>query len=51
MGEKLKGLVGGDRNTERFAVGCGETTAGSENPICLGIPLSGGHGAAIMWES
>lgn len=25
---------------ERFAVGCGETTEGSEDPQCLGIPLS-----------
>ena len=47
----MKGLVVGDRNTERFTVGCEETTAGSEDPKSLGILLSGGHGAAIMWES
>lgn len=51
-GGKLKGLVVGDRNMERFAVGFGETTAGSEDHKCLGIPLSAqGGGATIMWES
>lgn len=50
-GEKLKGLVVGDRNMERFAVGCGETTVGSERPQMFGDTAVRGHGAAIMWES
>ena len=51
----MKGLVVGDRNMERFAVGCGEITVGSEDPPPPNVwgyrCQPEGGGAAIMWES
>lgn len=50
-GWEIEGISGGGQEHGEFTVGYGETTAGSEAPKCLGIPLSEGGRAAIMWES